>query len=175
MNEWGPIQVIPPGLLGLLQLKNFGRSPDMLNSTYQAVIESRDWVLQARAQDSGLFTRALPTGADFFFFDTPTTLTPGNEEAWYVWDYTVRASAGAGDTISDLQPMYRMNGSPAAVVHVLGPQSISLAGSAAAPRAIVGAHNFWLQPGAELGFYGSFVAATTITFAGYLRYTPLPL
>lgn len=175
-KPFGPIQVIAPGLLGFLQLKD-GRNPDRLSAEIEPVIEMRDWLMQARSQDSTNMAFTAPTGADWYPFTTPSSFTVPPSQAWYVWHLTMRASAGAGDTINDLRCAYRsIAGAATPLYHTITDmQPRVITGGATSPKVVAHAGGFWLQPGAELIGYIDCTAATTITVAGYLRYTPLPL
>lgn len=168
-----PVQIIPPGFLGFLQLKNNGVNPTELPDNLQPVIEMRDWMLQARARDwpPGFSQRALAPGTYGYLPFTNPISVPNNEQ-WYVWQYTARAVLTATDGLA-LRVAYRSIVTGTTPVHVLG--SVSSASGAGAVAAI-SAQPFWLPPGAELGLYvEGIVSAGTIAVAGEVRYTPLPL
>lgn len=101
----GPIQVIPPGLTGLLQLKQTGRVPSTLLEDVRGVIELRDWYLTARRVDvaglvGGQPSRVTVTGQQGFAVFTTNPVTVPSGQLWYVEQATVVASGGlAADTI----------------------------------------------------------------------------
>ena len=58
-DQYGPVQRLPQGLLGFLQLKNAGRFPDVMIGSYQPTIELAEWLLN--------------TTSDTLTFTTPVT------------------------------------------------------------------------------------------------------
>lgn len=93
-----PIQVVPPGLLGLLQLKQLGRLPDKLTDTVAGVIELRDWFLTARRVETlTLFptipTKALATGNNgnqlFQSGAPPANCVVPQNQIWWVEELSV--------------------------------------------------------------------------------------
>lgn len=87
----GPIQIVPPGLVGLLQLKQLGRLPDKLADTVAGVIELRDWYLTSRRVDNLALLGGTPifnaatgvTGNHTFSSAGPLAVVPQNQ-LWYV-------------------------------------------------------------------------------------------
>lgn len=90
-----PIQVIPSGLLGFLQLKNNGQNPQDLPDVLQPVLELRDWYLQSRAEEivtpTNIPSMALPTATFGFqtFTTNPTVPVVPDKEWWYVHDIAI--------------------------------------------------------------------------------------
>ncbi|MBA0088971.1 MAG: hypothetical protein HRJ53_28615 [Acidobacteria bacterium Pan2503] len=107
----GPIQTLPQGLLGLLQLKSFGENPyDLLETVQPSVDLYRLWI-ERNAQDvQGLFgvasvnTAALVTGNHGTQnFGSAAQVTPSNE-IWFVVYFTgTIQTIAAADTITGLQ------------------------------------------------------------------------
>jgi len=97
-SQWGPIQVIPGGLLGLLNIKNRGKNPDTLDSNVVPTIDLTSWWFEARAEDIGTFTRTPVTGNNGFASWSTPVIVP-NGQAWWVLEYTVRTTdMGVGDS-----------------------------------------------------------------------------
>lgn len=112
----GPIQIIPPGLMGLLQLKQEGRLPGTLSETVVPVIEMRDWYLTARRVDTvGLFGAALQTAAALVTGNNGVRqLTIGATGApaqvptgqiWFVEQFVIQANTAAAADVISFLPM----------------------------------------------------------------------
>lgn len=167
----GPIQLIPPGLLGLLQLKNRGANPSQLLDSYQPIVEMFHWLLQAEARRWPLGQIAVATGNGDAVFSPNHILVP-QDEWWYVHHYSIEAAMGAGDNVGHFVPHWREGNTPVHFYALDTGLAINLTRNG---RMISGAQSFFLPPGAELGFTYVCTAATTITFNGYVWYTPLPI
>lgn len=101
----GPIQIIPPGLTGLLQLKQMGRLPDRMSDTVAPVLELRDWYMTAsRETEIGIFGAAPSVAlitANIGIRDfVPQVLIPGNQ-IWYVEQMTVKCSPTGAEVATD--------------------------------------------------------------------------
>ena len=102
-----PIQVIPPGLLGLLQIKSNGRRPGILADQVQGNIELRDWYMTARRVDNfalfggamttGNVPTASPGGHAFNVAGVPCVVPPG--QIWWVEQFSGFGALAAADTI----------------------------------------------------------------------------
>lgn len=64
MADFGPIQVPPPGLLSLLNLKNTGRNPERMHDTYTPTLELRDMLLQFNLLDALKTLGGTPPGVN---------------------------------------------------------------------------------------------------------------
>jgi len=173
----GPIQIIPPGLLGLLQLKSpAGQNPHVLNHDVQPSIDLQPWWLRANRQvwgpNSGL-TVAAAVINDFQAFSPNAIIVPQNQW-WYVHSYSMSAASSAGGTAQGLRQAMRWNTVGTIKYRALGENESNV--SAALGARLIGATDFWMPPGSELGFWiGSvLVADLGVTLRG-LDYTVLPI
>lgn len=98
----GPIQTLPSGLLGLLQLKQQGKNPSPLRDDVQSVTDLTQFWFQNQMRDVTLdFTGPHNTavgpaanGSKAF-----ATLQVPNGELWYVENFTVGANLLAAETV----------------------------------------------------------------------------
>lgn len=177
----GPIQLIPPGLLGLLQLKQAGRNPSDLLETVQAVIEMRDWYFQSRTVDATTLIGGNPsiniTVPGNFAFTTNPALVP-NGQWWYVTDFTVDALiATAADSIR-LAACWMPNNALAPVQrYLLGPDANDIVSARANRHVMAKAdHGIWLPPGSSLGVeVFDVLTAGNITVTAHVRAVVLPI
>jgi hypothetical protein len=121
----GPVQVIPPGLMGYFNLKNHGQNPDVLQGFYQPVLESRDWLLAANLEQVQGY-RELGTGTFVNFFSPPQPngqpiVVPPNE-FWFVWDIIFHVVLGAGDVVASMAVGWRVH-APYEVSHFKDPKT----------------------------------------------------
>lgn len=173
MTARGPIQLSPPGLLGLLQLKADGRSVPLLDDTCQPSLEMAPWWLRAAAQlwPSGS-TIAIGAGASRVF--TPFTVNPftvPDGQWYYIHDYTLAIGTSPTDTVTraTLSWASQISGSAYFAMFPDAPPF----DLAASQERLVTARDFWLPPGARLGLW-----VDTVTGAAFsasvrqIRYTP---
>lgn len=178
---FGPIQLIPPGLLGLFQLKQMGRNPDQLGEVVLPTVEILDWYRQALSEWSTTTHSVVinATGrANFQTFSNPIAVP--DREWWYVHQYAVKAEPVLGGGTAE--------------VHAIVPNMIQQATGTARPVAVgpgqfpVGcntdAHTVWAEgrgffapAGARLGVaYGVTVTgAGTVNIDAFIRITVLPV
>jgi hypothetical protein len=182
MPGFRPIQIIPPGLLGALQLKQDGRGIVELFDTLQGTMELFDWYMQARAEWrttlTGLTINA--SGRLTFAAFSPNSIVVPDREYWYVEQYSITAlpQPGAGTAVLN-------HFATAMVQQATGTQRPLSLGDAingevidtANHLAVVAARGFFAPSGSILGFsYGCAVSAGgTIDFNAFLRYTVLPI
>lgn len=172
-----PIQVIPPGLMGFLQLKNQGTNPEDFPGVLQPVMELRDWYLQARSQNflNAAATTTFTTGIGTSGFTTGAgNIIVPDQEWWFVHQYSLTAGLVAGDTLNALLPVLITPRLGVQHRHQVGRMQTGPQTGANALVAALG-EAFWAPPGSELGFTYAGVAAVNISVAGYVRYTPLPV
>ena len=167
----GPIQVIPPGFLGLLNLKNLGRLPDTLQGTVQPTVDLEAWWLRATAQDQPQAAQtAVTTGASVVSFATPVVVP--DDETWWVESVMLDTfiPAAAGNLVENVAPIIIYNRNAPLQYGFLAP-AVSAAGSAAATtHNLQGARGFWMPPSSELAvYYGRVNVVTNVTFTQYLR------
>ena len=174
----GPIQTTPRGLLGLLQLKNLGRNPDLLIGNVQPTVEMTPWWLSAIADvDPVIHTAAFATQSHLV--NGPVVnLGPKGGESWYVHEYTLEVLTGVGATEEAINcaPVMFLTGTGVIRWQGLTEDSISVTSTATAEGGgIITARNFWVPPGAGLGFYcGRITSAGVVTFNMQAFKTVLP-
>lgn len=172
----GPIQVIPPGLLGFLNLKSQGQNPSMLGDTYEPVVQMFEWLLMANwtsIQFAGLIT----AGTTGFYTATPTPTIVPDREWWYVHDSTASIGPlGVGET-AQASIAIRISQNAPLSNHILtfGNGQYGNGGTAGTTLALPQAHGFWANPGALVGIDVS-IADVTVNkaFNQTVRYTRLP-
>lgn len=185
-----PVQVIPPGLLGFLQLKVGGLNPDTLLGELRGILDLTEWYFQARYEEpqgagGTLASGPFVTGAAALGYNdwatvggTAGPLTVPNGEAWMVGEYTMVYSCGAvaGDTALAVPCMK----TPASSVPVmLANPTLSLTGSATKARSVpvrsIG--RFFAPAGSSLGFWiaDNISPAGGILYNGQIRFARLKL
>lgn len=172
----GPIQVIPQGLLGLVDLKT-SLLPDVLKLDVQPQFDVLDFWLRAQANvDTATHSIALPTGLQgtFVGFTTGPILVPENE-TWFVHEYSAdcNLNAGAADLVSFWQLAMRYSQTAPNARWAAMTPGLAQPGSAAGETRLQTAFKFWAPPGSQLGLYISNIvlAAGNVTFRGYFRIT----
>lgn len=173
-----PIQVLPPGLLGMLQLKTGGNNPDTIMGEVRPTIDLLDFYLRAISQPILVTPTATPGTKSGQFADVYTTnnvLVP-QSEWWWVESYLVFAGGGVGSIVRDLKPVARLGGNPNGWM-LLGDSvgNINVPGTGA-DAATVGARGFWLPPGSAFGFsHSGITAGAGITVTGRIQRSVAPV
>lgn len=183
----GPIQVLPPGLINLLQLKVAGYSPDAMRQDVQPTIDLEAWWLRAKADNTRLRYRQFVTGAPttiggFFAVLSPglANLGPGSQAWWYVHNMTMDFSSNG--VVTDLNAGISIRGGSQPSLGAAD-QTWSLPGrfipglTAAVPRQIDSVSGFWMPPNSIVGAYVGTIAAAVdfnLEILGF-RYTELPI
>lgn len=184
MSQFGPIQVIPPGLLSFFQLKSLGQNPDTIDSNLSPSLELRDWYMQARNVDwlnqvgaGSAPTRTLGDGVTQFRAFSPNDIQVPSNEIWWIENFTVVAQLpNATDTAQFscgyVRPIVG-NQSPYVTGPVVGPMT----GVAGKNRVLMaGSGGYWVPGGSSLGMVVMInETAGTILYAGYLRYVAIPV
>lgn len=174
----GPIQTIPQGLLGLLQLKQTGNNPRDLAESVQPTVDQFPLWIQRLSVDislalfGGNSSVAIPTanaGANFF---TTNPLNVPQGVAWYVESYTISASLLAAESVIFAPGVLYIG---LGMMHPLTPPVADVV-TARARQIRAAARGFWLPPGAALGaFVFDNVTAATITLTGNVRGVQVPI
>jgi len=178
MEERGPIQVAPPGLLGLLQLKVNGAGISKLGDTCVPSLEMAPWWLRAntvlRTVNTGITVAAGPPRA--FTAYSPNDITVPQGQWWYVDDYTVEFQTGAGGAASNLALAWASTASGTIFFGSLEGSRAWCDVMPASDFRLLRAGGFWLPPGARLGFWVDTVVGAAGLFAAVrqLRYAVLP-
>lgn len=173
----GPVQVIPQGLLGLLQLKQTGASPGHLSDVIDPIIELRDWLMFSRElSEVGLgFGGAIvsvATASPGFKAFVPNIVVP-NGQAWYVTRFCVDGALLAAESIR-LVPAFTEPGTGS--VFSLGADYNDVITARARQFAVTYGTPFWLRPGDNLGVWVfDDVTAASIAILGHVRACVLPI
>ena len=93
MENYRPIQLIPRGLLGFLQLKNLGKNPSDFPSVLQPTLELFDWLTQSEQLST------VGTDAAIAAVGTNTYLSVPSGEAWWLHDVQASINLAAAATI----------------------------------------------------------------------------
>jgi hypothetical protein len=179
----GPIQVIPPGLVGYLNLKQFGRLPDVLSSTVDPSLEMRDWYFQANVLYTVQLCGATPitpnfvtAGVDFFRFQVGgVDFAVPKGQAWYVDLASADAAlAAAGDTMQAC--LVKQDASKTSILQ-LGPVQPDVVSARAGRLLTVRSDRaFWMFPGEFFGIQlMDQVFVTNTFFSLSVRATLLPI
>lgn len=179
----GPIQTLPRGLLGLLQLKNTGRNPAFLSDAVQSVIDIDSYYLRNQAHSRLPAPQLAVTGAAgaaaYNRFSTNPVIVPDNE-CWWVESFTLSMTLGAiGDRITNFQPMLFYNLAATNDFSFLaneGGYSVTRTAQTVNEGIFVSARGFWMPPGSELGVAWAERALTVATTCfGFVRKAILPI
>lgn len=177
-EDSGPIQLIPPGLLGFLQVKNQGRNPQLLPNTLQPTMDLLTWLMEARAETTVATVDVAPAAIGFTPYTTPAAVVVPSEEYWYVHDYTIQNNTAliATSTVSFACAWRIVTGALFSQFGVGVPQPL-LNGVAGGRGGFAFAEfPFFLPPGAEMGIRViANEAAANITYQGNVRFTRLPI
>lgn len=178
----GPIQTIPQGLLGLLQLKELGKNPPVL---VDSVAPNLD-LFQLYAQrlmngEMGLFGGQMSTGNlvngnhgfQQFFVSGAACIVP-QSEMWWVYEYSADvATLAAADTLSGGVAILQQASRPLLV----GPTYNDVI--TARVRSWISSPittTFFAAPGATFGIYlTDILTGTNINVFGTLRAVRIPL
>jgi hypothetical protein len=173
----GPIQVIPRGLLGMLQLKSGGNNPSQLNETVQPVIDLYPQYKESLAQYQPLGGIALASGAVGPNFFAPLAIIVPDNEIWWCMNYGIYTGlmpVATDDCVfAPLMRTTRVGSIRIELCPNATPMPVAPSVAAANRQKFAGASGFWMPPGSELGFFiSSITAAVTVAFTGDLRYVP---
>lgn len=158
----GPIQNIPRGLLGLLQLKNLGKNPDVLIGNVQPTLDMLGfWLANDARPDTTQYTGTQVTGNSIISGPTVNLSVP-QEETWFVHQFSLQIACGAADTVSNAVPIMYLTGT--GVIRWQGMTEAALNIAAGGRGGVITARNFWAPPGAGFGWYlGQVTAAVQAT------------
>lgn len=173
-----PIQVIPPGLMGLLQLKQSGRLPADLSGVVQPSLEMRDWFFQGRrlteVQVLGTTptTGALVTGnTGLRKFTVGAVATPAQGTLWYVEQMScICTTALAADVISFVPAIASLSTS-----RTLGAAYIDTVTARVREASVFAARGFWVGSDETLAVRVIDISTAGITIDCRLSLTVLPI
>lgn len=170
----GQIQVIPPGLLGFFNIKRDGINPSQLLDQISPSLEMFRWYMQAGAEFLDTQTVSIAGGTTGFQeFTSGGGIVVPESEWWWIENFTVGAVLAAGDTAIFSLGWTINAGTPKTFQEdVMG--NIG-ANSGPGVLTVRSARQFFLPPGAELGFFAhNVISGATIDFSGFARITRLP-
>lgn len=173
----GPIQVLPAGLLGFLQLKSpAGRNPEVLTGEVAPGLEMLPFYINQQAihATQGGKTIALGTGTGNLLFDAPSIVVP-LDEFWYVKYFTVLFSPlTAGDIVTGFCPSaYLDPAAPSARFHLLGTPTY---GRPTGGTPVASARDFWVPPGTAFGFnLDTYTLAAAESVVGDIYFARFPI
>ena len=139
-----PLQLLPQGLLGFLQLKNGGQAPQFLLEGLQPSLELQPWYVESNAEILSANAVAV-AGAGI----TTSGIVVPQDEYWWLLDYFVEFVFGAGATVSRFQGAVRYNVTQVSFPVADGPALVAndRARTSQMVRPVL------LQPGGELVVY----------------------
>lgn len=153
------ITLQPAGLIAALGLRDMGGTPAELANVVAPTVEVLDLYLGGRRETIQTTGIAAVVGANLF----PTGIVPP-AELWYVWTYTVAATAGAAAAI-DFAAAINVDGQ---FTHPLSDYVIVNATENGRPGSQFG-RPFVLFPGSNLGFLArQVVGAVTVQGAALI-------
>jgi hypothetical protein len=172
-----PLQVIAPGFLGALQLKNSGTNPDQVQGELQPTIEMRDWLLQANRRSAGPYTTTLVNNQiGFQGFGTPAQLVVPNNMWWFVHQFTTYVALPLGTDSAQFWPAIAFPNAGQLIVVGRSSTETVVAGP---NRQIYGFADppFWAPPGTLFGVACGQVTTVSPTLAAsaIVTFTELPM
>jgi len=163
----GPVQVLPPGLINLLQLKVGGYVPDALRQDIQPTIDLEAWWLRAaRKVLPGAYTNGVAAAAvddQVGIFTTGlVSIRPGDKAWWYVHRASVLGLANGGAVTVQQLCVRTPGGTSAFANDALLMYGDFLPTQANGTYHLHTAGGFWMPPGSSLGMYVGTIAAGTL-------------
>jgi len=153
--QWGPIQLIPPGLLGFFNLKNSGKNPRTLDDNINPSLELLPWYLCS--QQEGLVGTLSIVDTNIGEFQAMTaldTLTVPDQEWWYVHSHSVHVALLSTDSTPAFFPSVSIP-LRSGQVFVFGESTNCLTNSALNVSVTAKAEwNRYFPPGTRFGFGG---------------------
>jgi len=175
----GPIQVIPKGLLGLLQLKQQGNNPSELSNVVASCFDIRELYYQQLVQDQFSLVGGLPTenvnpaaNGNHAFTTSPLLVPAGF--MWLVLQYSIVCNLLAAETI---KASCQLITDPALSTPVLLGDSYTDVVTARARTANWRASGpFYAPAGSSIGFVvHDVLTAATISCFGNIRAVAIPI
>lgn len=175
------LQIVPPGLLGVLGVKNFGVAPDQLGNTYAPVLDMIPWAFLAKAewqQDGAAGIAASFSGFVNFAVSgaTPALWTVPAGEWWYVhWLSAQQGGAAAADLVQGIIPAYQVQIGVSVGTVPLGQPLYTTNSGTIANQYFSTVRDVWVPPGARLGVLMNkvFAAASAVSLVANLTRLPI--
>lgn len=167
----GEVQLIPPGLLSFLGIKNLGQNPQRLGDAYAPVLPMVPWAFMARLETLQVGFPAASIGGNLaataFQSDAissgPGTFSVPANENWYVHYASIGLAPGAAATrVTALSLMVQLDSNGVAKNLALATNNAIYTNDAVS----VGAQGFFLPQGAKLGFAVNIANAAATNAAG---------
>lgn len=174
----GPIQLIPPGLLGLLQLKSpMGVNPLVLNNDVQPSLDMLQFYLRSVQEDTVEVSDAIVTGlgGSGAFLGGPVVLQVPANQWWYVHVMQLRThSLAIADGLDSFQCGYATSTTGSAIFYGVQGEVQSKVVGAQAGSLRPAAYNFWMPPGAQIAYrWNAATIATSLNIFAQLRISRL--
>lgn len=155
-----PFNRYPVGLLGLLDAKVRGQTPNELEQYTCASVELTPWLLESGQEC--LNDETANIGAVGRFFGANGNLTVPNDQIWWVHAFSARPNAAlAAGTTYTLQPVHETALSAGPIAQCLFPRGASASGTTAAQPFAASDEPFLASPGDRLGVYFAQVVVGT--------------
>lgn len=176
-----PLNVMPEGLLGFLQLKNGGRNPQHLGVDLAPVLDLLAWYQNTNSQEVQLLADTINVSTPSGFL--PWTGTVPSIPNWpagsydneylLILEYEVSWSLPVSGDTADFAPAASIAESNLALPTYLSGYTTGSSVARAGSRAL--ARPFWLKPGGNLNLrtFGVVTAAGGIAVGGRIRYCRL--
>jgi len=179
----GPVNLIPPGILNLVDLRTLGAAPKELVESYQPTIETFDWFVAGFA-DFAAFEITIPTGTYSAWSLISVFHTVPAREWWYVYDWTITARGfNATDNVTYYESLAvpNVNQSVGGTAAFFRKSALMThTGSAGPPggevQTMVGLdRGFWAPPNANFCFGASLavIGASSMLACSHLRFRRL--
>lgn len=176
----GPIQVLPRGLLSLLQLKQMGKSPSQLAEVVAPTLDIMEFYRQGLFVDQRNF---LPSGSATLLFNARNfngpftngteTLTAPNNETWYVERFSAIGNIPAADTCRIALAIASV---PAVTVLPVSEDVTDVLNARNRTFSICARSPFWLPPGWQIGaVVMDVLTGTNISLIASMRAIRIPL
>lgn len=157
----GNITQFPRGLLALLGALTDGKNPDELQRSVSGVVELLDFYSLNLRERVFFSNTAAGTAAGEWDFTAVQGEVPANQ-AWLVYNYTVRATIPLGLQCG-ITPVLRMQASGATVGFAVGPKGNTVNATLANELTVSSPFQrpFFAPPGAKFGGVTSDLSAAT--------------
>lgn len=156
----GPIQVQPAGLTGLLQLKNWGVRPDILQGSVLPNLDMEPWWLRGSMEPLVRFANAINLGAFPVGVSHVAIAQVPDREWWYVHHLAVVTQVTNNTGRVEAYLGVSLQGAVLGAVPdytVAGPVICAPQGAADPAAAVVSARGFWVPPGGRLSYLASVI------------------
>lgn len=173
-----PVQLSPPGLLNLLQLKTGGVNPDDVQREIQPTIDLEAWWLRA-ARTVDLTNRGITAlaGVNGYIDFSPNVIQVPANAWWYVHAYSVTFTVAALDQVLGLRLAMLYNPTGTQRYRFVGEYVPQASVTSTTSDLALNASELWAPPGSRLGFYAYYITGPggCVAQVRGLEYTELPI